>query len=1433
MKTSTTRIALYLILLFSPFISLAQVPTKAKALEYVKEVNKKKVLLKLSKKLKKQTTKDKEYAVEFAQKNDIPIFIRNNNFYGELLRVTPSGKPIYIATTNVDAAKSIGTDRVWDGGDLGLDLSGDGMTIGVWDAGAVLASHEAFSGRASQKDNVTITDYHATHVGGTMVGAGINADAKGMAYEANLSAYDWNNDDSEMATEGADGLLISNHSYGIVAGWYLDNGVWKWNGDDGISDQEDWKFGFYSSGARSWDQIAYNSPYYLIFKSAGNDRGDGPENGDHPQDGSYDCISFDGVAKNIMTIGAVADVVSYSTPEDVVMSSFSSWGPTDDGRIKPDVVANGVELLSAWNTGNSDYQKISGTSMATPSAAGSALLLQEHYQELNGRFMKSATLKGLIIHTADEAGAEEGPDYAFGWGLMNIGKAAKLIGDNGIGHQILEKTLLNSDSFELAVDIGAAPAVLTLAWTDVAGTPVNSQLDPSSLMLVNDLDMRLVGEGQEFMPYILDPANPSVAATKGDNFRDNVEKIYLSAPTPGTYTIKIKHKGSLSSGIQDFSLIISGTEAPLGSICYASDTAELGTNLAPRTPYWYTFTPTQDGLLNLSTSGSTTKDTKVSIFAACGGNLIYSGDDEDGEQTDVSFLVSAGEELFFMWDNAADTTGFAWDLSINPVSPSMELDSLVLVELYKRTDGGNWEDNSSWLSSEALSNWYGIETNEDGRVRKIDLSENELNGKLPNTLKFLGKLDSFAVFNNELYGELPDSLDKWKSLSYFSIANNKVEGELPAYFGEIDSLRTLSLSNNELSGTIPPLLGNAINLKKLYIANNKLEGKLPPELWSLANLEELTFAGNSLSDTISTEIGQLSKLVKLSFSRNDFYGEIPLSIGSLTELEELYLGSNRFTGSVPDTIATLEKLATFKLEENQFNEMVDLSGSAKMASLNYENNYFTFEDILPNIGISEHTYSPQLPVGEEIDTTLNKTDDFLIVLGIDSGVVGNEYKWYKDDLLIKTTTSDTLTLTGEGKIENATYTCKVTNSGASVLTLTSLDVNVIDTSVYQQTIDFEEIPDKTFTDNFFKLIATASSGLPVKFEVLSGLDLAGVSNDTVTILGVGEVTIKASQAGNVNYYSAEPVERSFMISKSPAVIVLDSLAQPYTGASRKAAARTVPTGLVVDVTYNGSSAEPTEIGKYGVIASLVSDFYEADPVSDSLEITKGTGQIVLSDLEQVYDGTLKQISFETVPANLIVQMFYNDVPINAGKYGVEAVLNDENFYPLTVRDSLHIKKAQATIEISNLEQVFDRTQTRSVAVTTDPAGLDFRLTYNDSAELPLLFGSYTVEVTIVDDNYEGTKTETFVITGISEELSKRLILYPNPTSGLLKLQDNSGFRELGAVKVFDSSGKEVLGKKLTALETSIEIDLREFSNGAFILLIQRGEKSAVKRIIKN
>lgn len=512
-------------------------------------------------------TQRRAVAEEWAKNAGRPVRMElDNGRVLELQFIDTLGMPAYYITHNIDAAASIGTLDLRPGGALGLNLTGTGMTIRQWDAGRPRPTHVELTGRLTAGDGTSSNQQHSTHVAGTLIASGVRSPAQGMAPAASLRYFDWNNDLSEMTSEAANGALISNHSYGYGRGWTWTGSNWTWSGNNGISATEDYLFGFYDAETRSWDQLAYNRPYYLIFKSAGNDRGEGPGTSP-PNDGPYDCIGSDAIGKNVITIGAVEDLgLGYQGTSSVVMTSFSSWGPADDGRIKPDVCANGSDLYSANSTGNTAYVSLSGTSMASPSAAGSALLLQQYHQQLkgSGQFMRAATLKALIIHTADEAGPDPGPDYMFGWGLMNTAAAAKKLTEDLSFNVIDELTLSNGATYTRQIKSSGSQSIrVTIVWTDPPGTPVAPALDPTNPALVNDLDLRITNQyGQTFYPWRLNPASPANPALRnGENNVDNVEMVDIEMPLPGVYTITVDHDGTLSGGSQAFSIIISGEEA--------------------------------------------------------------------------------------------------------------------------------------------------------------------------------------------------------------------------------------------------------------------------------------------------------------------------------------------------------------------------------------------------------------------------------------------------------------------------------------------------------------------------------------------------------------------------------------------------------------------------------------------------------------------------------------------------------------------------------------------------------------------------------------------------------------------------------------------------------------------------------------------------------
>lgn len=248
--------------------------------------------------------------------------------------------------------------------------------------------------------------------------------------------------------------------------------------------------------------------------------------------------------------------------------------PTDDGRIKPDLVANGVTLLSSHSNNNSSYSISSGTSMSSPSVAGSLLLLQEHYINVYGTNMTATMLKGLAIHTADEAGVAPGPDYKHGWGLLNAKNAALAITDDE-HFSFFDSTLFQGQThrYDFFAN-GTDPVKVTIAWNDTSG-PVFFALNNPTARLVNNLDIRIRSYHCDTViyPWTLNPANPSADATIGDNFRDNIEVIGDFTLPTGDYYVEVTHKNNLYSGKQRYSVIIQSSTysvEPYDTIVYLS-----------------------------------------------------------------------------------------------------------------------------------------------------------------------------------------------------------------------------------------------------------------------------------------------------------------------------------------------------------------------------------------------------------------------------------------------------------------------------------------------------------------------------------------------------------------------------------------------------------------------------------------------------------------------------------------------------------------------------------------------------------------------------------------------------------------------------------------------------------------------------------------------
>ena len=496
----------------------------------------------------------------------------------------PNGRPLYRTTVGMADAKTSSADVAR----AEFGLSGEGVEVGVWDAGAVRVSHQEFAGRVFVMDS-SKEHSHATAVAGFVAAAGVNPEAQGIAYRAHVLSYDWNGDDGEMRREAAAGLLISNHSYVPITGWFYDRNEerWEWYGDATLSQTEDAGFGAYTAWSAVWDSVAYENPGYTVVAAAGNDRsnagpGEGgefffydPEVGDWakggfappPRDGGddgYDCLPASGVALNVLTVGAIYGLPDgWQGSESVRISNFSSFGPTDDGRIKPDLVAQGVGGFTPGPNTDYDYNdRFSGTSMAAPVVAGGLALVQQFARDRKGKPLFSDELKALAIQATDEAGDHPGPDYRYGWGLFNVERMVRILADTSGRAGTLRKTLEPRQNIHVAVYLEAGQSLkATAAWLNPPPEIRPAALDDPTPRLVHDLDLYLAGDdGVRIFPWVLDPENPTQAARRAANRRDNVEQVLLeSAPKSGYYVLTVSAPERLPYGPQSVSLVWQAT----------------------------------------------------------------------------------------------------------------------------------------------------------------------------------------------------------------------------------------------------------------------------------------------------------------------------------------------------------------------------------------------------------------------------------------------------------------------------------------------------------------------------------------------------------------------------------------------------------------------------------------------------------------------------------------------------------------------------------------------------------------------------------------------------------------------------------------------------------------------------------------------------------
>lgn len=397
----------------------------------------------------------------------------------------------------------------------GRNLQGKNVVIGIGD-NADPSSHIDFAGRLIQR-NPSIADFHGTHTAGTAAGGGIlNPLYKGMAPKATLVTQMFSDIIVNTPVYMNDyHMVITNNSY--------------YNGADFCPGD-----GEYDVLSNYLDEQLNANPSLLHVFAAGND-------------GTLTCSPYPPFfatiksgfqcAKNALSVGAI-DNTNYT------IKNGSSRGPVADGRVKPEIMAGGQNIISTAPYNNYGYS--SGTSMAAPTVTGTLALLYERYRQLHGGLdPEGALIKAVACNSADDLG-NPGPDFSFGFGMLNARTAVETIEKN----QYFSNTISNGGTANHSINLlsGVQQLKVMLYWPDAAAAPYA----PSTL--VNDLDLTVTGpDGIIHYPMILDPspANVNNNAVEGADHTNNIEQVVINNPPAGDFSISV-NGSSIPGGSQNY-----------------------------------------------------------------------------------------------------------------------------------------------------------------------------------------------------------------------------------------------------------------------------------------------------------------------------------------------------------------------------------------------------------------------------------------------------------------------------------------------------------------------------------------------------------------------------------------------------------------------------------------------------------------------------------------------------------------------------------------------------------------------------------------------------------------------------------------------------------------------------------------------------------------
>jgi len=387
----------------------------------------------------------------------------------------------------------------------GRNLRGEGVTIGIGDNGSLL-QHLDFTGRLIDRAGNT-GGSHGTHVGGIAAGAGlIQEKYAGYLPKATIIGQTFSGILSYSPAYVQDhGMVITNNSYGNVV-------------DDCTT------FGVYDLYSRVMDEMAFLLPELQNVFAAGNS-------------GAYACASYPATYKTVLgAYQSAKNVISVGSETELgVLHSSSSRGPVADGRIKPEIVAQGVSVVSTYPV--NIYGLNTGTSMASPAVAGGLGLLYQRYRQLHANANPSnALMKALLCNGATDIG-NPGPDYFYGFGQMDLLRSVTMLENNNYFQSSVNQGSTQTHTVSIPAGSNIAQLKVMLYWNDAAAAMLSSKT------LVNDLDLEVsTPSGTTVLPLVLDtiPSNVGNNATQKADHINNIEQVVINNPTAGSYTFTVK-----------------------------------------------------------------------------------------------------------------------------------------------------------------------------------------------------------------------------------------------------------------------------------------------------------------------------------------------------------------------------------------------------------------------------------------------------------------------------------------------------------------------------------------------------------------------------------------------------------------------------------------------------------------------------------------------------------------------------------------------------------------------------------------------------------------------------------------------------------------------------------------------------------------------------